>query len=191
MVIGYSPYYMVGGMSPTGLGIDLAAVGNFLPHCSQWESVRVMRIAIDKGGGDPMSRIGMTMTMLGILLLWGSHPASAYAWKYQTPEGREDIWTSQSSASDNCQECEVQDNATAIPPDTSVSPLPVSVQLIVPVPVPAPYLGPYFYPGAYAYPPYYYAPGYYGPGAVIIRPPIGYAYGHFHGGRWHGGHFRR
>lgn len=136
-----------------------------------------------------MSRVAITIMLLGILFLWGNHPASANVWKCHTPEG--DAWTSQPDMSYDCQEYDDRYNPSAAPPTTPDSPLPTSTQLIVPVPVPAPYVGPYAYPGPYLYPPYYYAPGYYGSGAVIIRP-FGYPYGRFYGGHWHGGHhFRR
>jgi len=135
-----------------------------------------------------MSRMVVTITMLGIFLLWGSHPASAYVWKCHTPQG--DIWTSQPAASDDCEEYDETYNPTAAPPPAApAASVTASGQVIVPAPVPVPA------PGPYVYAPYYYAPGYYGLGAVIIRPPFGYRYGRFYGGHygghWHGGHFRR
>ena len=137
-----------------------------------------------------MSRLAVTFTMLGILFLWGSHPASAYVWKCTTPQG--DIWTSQPNPSDDCQEYDEQYNPDAAPPVTS-SPQSAAVPPVVTTPAPPPYVGAYVYPPYY--PPYYYAPGYYGPGVVIIRPPFGYPhrgfYGGFYGRHWHSGHFRR
>ena len=138
-----------------------------------------------------MSRLGLTITMLGILFLWGSHPASAYVWKCRTPQG--DIWTNQPNPSDDCQEYDEQYNPDAAPPVPSTPPQSAPVPPVVTTPAPPPYVGAYVYPPYY--PPYYYAPGYYGPGVVIIRPPFGYPhrgfYGGFHGRHWHGGHFRR
>jgi len=136
-----------------------------------------------------MSRLGITIGIFVILMLWGNHPASASVWKCQTPQG--EIWTSEPNPSDDCQEYDAQYNPSAAPPVTPISPSPVSGSVVVPVPVPVP--APY-YGAPYVYPPYYYAPGYgyyYGPPAVIIRPPFfGYPHGHFHAGHWRGGHRR-
>ena len=103
-------------------------------------------------------------SLLGILVLWGSNPASAHVWKCQTPQGA--MWTDQPSAMDDCQEYDAVYNPSAAPPASTS----VSAQVIVPVPVPAPYVAPPVYT------PYYYAPGYYAPGAVIVRPLFGYPY---------------
>lgn len=134
-----------------------------------------------------MSRMVMIITMLGTLLLWGNHPASAYVWKCHTPQG--DIWTSQPGTADDCEEYdETYNPAAAPPPGAPIASVPASGQAVVPVPVPVPA------PGPYVYPPYYYVPSYYygyGLGAVIIRPSFGYPHGRFYGGHWHGGHFRR
>jgi hypothetical protein len=128
-------------------------------------------------GGEAMSRLAITFCTLLIVMLWGGHPASAYVWKCQTPQG--DVWTNEPNPSDNCQEYDPQYNPSAAPPDAS----PVSGSVVVPVPIPVPAI-PYVAP--YVYPPYY---GYYGPPAVIIRPPFfGYPHGRFYGGHWGGGH---
>jgi len=139
-------------------------------------------------GGAAMSRLGLTICTLVMVMLWGSHPVSAYVWKCQTPQG--EMWTSEPNSSDDCQEYDAQYNPSSAPPVTSTSPSPVSGSVVVPVPVPVP--AP-FYGEPYVYPPYY-APGYgyyYGPPAVIIRPPFfGYPHGRFYGGHWRGGHRR-
>ena len=134
-----------------------------------------------------MSRLAVTITMVGVLVLLGSHPVSAYVWKCTTPQG--EIWTSLPSPSDDCQEYDEQYNSSAVPPVASSLPPSTAFPPVVTVPTPSPYVGTYVYPPYY--PPYYYAPGYSGPGAVIIRPLFGYPHRGFYGGHWHGGHFRR
>jgi len=79
-----------------------------------------------------MSRLGLTICTLVMVMLWGSHPASAYVWRCQTPQG--EMWTSEPNPSDDCQEYDAQYNPTAAPPVTSTSPSPVSGSVVVPVP---------------------------------------------------------